>query len=221
MLWWALLRLKAGLAGEYDVPLSWFLPAAGALAGYVTNAVALGVIFNPIEPKTICGVTFLGLFLQRQREVSREFAVICAARIVTAKHCWENILYGEHGRLRFESIVIAQTERAIDEQIDLFRPLVPLVVGSQTFLAAKEQAAALLLRELPGCLRATYEYTEEAMGIQQLLTTRMQALQPAQFERLLHPAFEEDEWKLIGVGGLLGMMVGFFQLVFVFGDVVG
>ena len=35
-------------------------------------------------------------------------------------------------------------------------------------------------------------------------------------EQVLHPVFEEDEWKLIGVGGLLGMAVGTFQSVFVF-----
>ena len=56
--------------------------------------------------------------------------------------------------------------------------------------------------------------------MQNLLRTRMQALASAKFERVLHPAFEEDEWKLIGVGGLLGLAVGVFQLAFVFGDMV-
>ena len=33
----------------------------------------------------------------------------------------------------------------------------------------------------------------------------------AEFEQLLHPAFQEDEWILILVGGVLGAMVGFGQ----------
>ena len=33
---------------------------------------------------------------------------------------------------------------------------------------------------------------------------------------MLHPVFEEDEWKLIAVGGLLGMLVGVFQTVCIF-----
>ena len=204
-----------------DLPLAWFLPCAGAVAGYVTNALAMWIIFNPLQETEVCGLRFLGLFLQRQNEVSEEFARISSARILTAQYCWENILYGEHGRARFEAIVLAQAERAVEEQVDLIRPLLPLVVGSDTFNALKQQTATLLLRELPGCLRATYDYSEEAMGIEPLLTTRMQALSTDKFERLLHPAFEEDEWKLIAVGGLLGMMVGFFQLFFVFSDVVG
>lgn len=46
----------------------------------------------------------------------------------------------------------------------------------------------------------------------------LQALPCAEFEGVLHPVFEEDEWKLIAVGGLLGMWVGIFQALFVFGD---
>ena len=45
-----------------------------------------------------------------------------------------------------------------------------------------------------------------------------QSLPSAEFEGVLHPVFEEDEWKLIAVGGLLGMWVGIFQALFVFGD---
>ena len=36
-------------------------------------------------------------------------------------------------------------------------------------------------------------------------------LSSAEFERLLHPVFEEDEFKLIIIGGLLGVAVGFGQ----------
>ena len=75
-----------------------------------------------------------------------------------------------------------------------------------------------MFEELPSTLRATYAYTEEAMDMQRVLTTRMQRLPSASFERVLHPAFEDDEWKLILVGGLLGLFVGIFQLVFVFGS---
>ena len=32
-----------------------------------------------------------------------------------------------------------------------------------------------------------------------------QSLPSAEFEGVLHPVFEEDEWKLIAVGGLLGI----------------
>ena len=118
------------------------------------------------------------------------------------------------------SIVSRVVCRAIDEQVGVLRPLVPWLVGSSNFHEAKLQAASLLLDELPSCLAATYDYTEQAMDIQNIFVTRLSVLPSAKFERVLHPAFEEDEWKLIGVGGLLGTAVGVFQLLVVFGGVV-
>jgi uncharacterized membrane protein YheB (UPF0754 family) len=111
-----------------------------------------------------------------------------------------------------------QVKRAIDEQVGLFRPLLPMVMGAEAFLAAKEQSAELVFNELPRMVHTTYAYTTEAMRAEQQLRERLQALPCAEFEGVLHPVFEEDEWKLIAVGGLLGMWVGIFQAIFVFSE---
>ncbi len=40
----------------------------------------------------------------------------------------------------------------------------------------------------------------------------MEALPPEEFEGLLHPVFQEDEWKLVLMGGVLGVIIGFAQI---------
>ena len=53
-----------------------------------------------------------------------------------------------------------------------------------------------------------------AVGLRKVRGTRskrLAALPPKDFEGVLHPVFQEDEIKLIAVGGLLGMGVGFLQ----------
>jgi len=35
------------------------------------------------------------------------------------------------------------------------------------------------------------------------------------FEQLLHPVFQADEWKLIVVGGGLGLAIGLLQAYFI------
>jgi len=199
-----------------ELPTWWFLPAAGALCGYATNWVAMWLIFKPINPTTYFGcVTLHGSFLKRQKEVSETFANISAARLLTARNCWERILFGPR-RDKMAAIVSRHVKRAVDDQVGFIRPLVPLLVGTDSFLAAKEQAAQLTFDELPNMVHSTYDYTTEAMKAEEQLRTRLQALPCADFEGVLHPVFEEDEWKLIAVGGLLGMWVGIFQAVFVF-----
>lgn len=66
-------------------------------------------------------------------------------------------------------------KRAIDEQVGLCRALLPMVVGAETFLAAKEQSVALVFSELPRMVPLTYTYTTEAMNAEQQLRERLQA----------------------------------------------
>ena len=72
---------------------------------------------------------------------------------------------------------------------------------------------------MPGTLSHMTGYAENAMAIQDTLVSRLQQLTPRQFEGMLRPAFEEDEWILIAVGAALGLMVGWFQLVVLFSSV--
>lgn len=43
------------------------------------------------------------------------------------------------------------------------------------------------------------------------MVEKMAMLSSAEFERVLHPVFEEDEWILVLVGGALGAIAGAAQ----------
>lgn len=79
-----------------------------------------------------------------------------------------------------------------------------------------ENIATMVAEELPNNIKHLHDYTNEALDMEVTLRTRMAQLSPDKFEGVLHPAFQEDELKLILVGAALGVMVGFFQVFVVF-----
>jgi hypothetical protein len=44
----------------------------------------------------------------------------------------------------------------------------------------------------------------------------MSNLSPEEFQGFLRPVFQEDEWKLILVGAVLGVLAGVLQLLLLF-----
>lgn len=56
-----------------------------------------------------------------------------------------------------------------------------------------------------------YTYIDEAMDLRETLRVKLQGLPPREFVGTLRPVFQEDEIKLIIVGAILGMLVGFLQ----------
>ena len=56
-----------------------------------------------------------------------------------------------------------------------------------------------------------YGLTDEELRLKQTMVEQMGLLSSAEFERVLHPVFEEDEWTLILVGTALGGIAGLAQ----------
>jgi uncharacterized membrane protein YheB (UPF0754 family) len=46
------------------------------------------------------------------------------------------------------------------------------------------------------------------MDIRNVLVDKMKELEPEEFEGLLRPAFQQDEWILIATGAILGFCIG-------------
>lgn len=84
------------------------LPISGFLLGWITNWVALTLIFRPIDPIDLrllpcCApIRIQGLFLKRQREVSVEFASIVTKQILRADLVLEAMYRGPASDKLFE-----------------------------------------------------------------------------------------------------------------------
>src|SRR2546421_2835312 len=61
----------------------WVLLVCGPIVGWVTNWLAILMIFEPVEPRRIAGIRLHGLFLRRQHAVSEVYASVISEDVVT------------------------------------------------------------------------------------------------------------------------------------------
>merc|ERR1712038_199509 len=195
---------------------NWLLPVCGFLVGWITNYLALKVIFKPTMPRNICGkYTLQGLFLKRQKEVSRAFARVNCVELLDTKTMWEFILHGPN-KAKFQALLRAHSIVFTEKLIGGLRPFALAAMGTEGFAKMKEDVAEKVIQNIHNIIPLTYEYTTKAMNLQETIRKSMQDLPPDEFEAVLHPAFEEDEITLIFVGGVLGMIAGVLQIFILF-----
>jgi len=113
---------------------------------------------------------------------------------------------------RLFGMVQKQVQRVVDEQAGVAKPLVVFAVGSSKYQEMKRMVSQEIMKRLPDTMKHVEKYAGEAMDLENLLATKMQTLTVEEFENLLHPAFEQDEWILIAVGAVLGFLVGELQV---------
>lgn len=92
----------------FEVP--WTLAAGGAVVGYLTNLIALKLIFEPVEPMKLGPFVLQGMFLKRQVEVSEEFAECLTEKLFTSESLWHHMLTGPKSEA-FAKLLHARTQK--------------------------------------------------------------------------------------------------------------
>ncbi|TMW62861.1 hypothetical protein Poli38472_005479 [Pythium oligandrum] len=189
-------------------------PVVGLVVGTITNWLALKMIFEPVNPKKVCGFTLHGLFLRRQDQVAEVYGRLVASEVLTSRNIIEAILKGPYSDRLFE-LVYDSVQEAVNEGTALTEKIINLSLGEETFAQIKQDVTDHIVGIFPDSLRQIEDYATTAMDLEVTLREKMKMLSSEQFEQLLHPIFEEDEWKLVLMGGALGAIIGVLQAFFI------
>lgn len=194
----------------YFWPYDWGLPAYGAALGYATNWIALAMVFRPLNPIKIGPWSFQGLFLKRQDEISEKFSEIASREIMSLKHLVNEMLTGKYAD-RTRALIRRHVSPMLDGGV--VRTAIQLTVGPAGYADLKrsiiDKAAVMSLQPL-----SSPQFNQErADVIAGIFAEKMKAMTSAEFQDLLRPAFQEDEWIVIVLGGVMGGIAGWIQLI--------
>ena len=215
-LWFGFLFVCIQMGVWFFYQEGWILPLCGVLVGTITNWLAINMIFSPKHPVKVGPFTLQGLFIKRQDEVATDFGILIAGEIINSENIINAILKGPSSDRLFE-LVQKNVKRQMDEYVGFTKPLVTFSIGTKRYLEIKNMAVDRIMENIPEAVKHIQAYTEEAMNINATLREKMSGLTPEQFEGMLRPAFEADEWQLVALGAVIGGLVGWAQLVFLFG----
>jgi uncharacterized membrane protein YheB (UPF0754 family) len=194
----------------------WVLPVFGGLVGYFTNWIAINIIFRPLNPTEVGPWTVQGLFLKRQKEVAGVWCHLVTREIVSIRQIIEAMMNGPRSE-NARNLIKKHMQPVADEAVGSLRPAAELAVGGRGMEEIRrsvgDKAVAVSIEPFKH-----WGFNEDrAAVLERLLRERMEGLPPSEFQDLLRPCFQEDEWKLILMGGVLGFLAGLAQLVLVFG----
>jgi uncharacterized membrane protein YheB (UPF0754 family) len=194
----------------------WALPVLGIFVGYITNLLAIHMIFEPVEEKKYLGlIRFQGLFLRRQREAGDVYAKVIADDVITLKNIGEELMNGPRSD-RTRRMIEDALRPAVDRAVGRARPAVRVAVGAREYDAIRDSVAAEGAEYTMVPLVDEDFNREQSEKIRELISERIREMPPADFSEMLRSAMREDEWLLYLHGAVLGFAGGLAHLA-VFG----
>lgn len=204
--------IAAGVFALSRQPL--LLPVFGALIGLGSGWLAVGLVLRPRRPRTLQGRWRLHGSLHRRRTaVAREFGRHFAAEVLTPAVLADTL----RGSERALELVAGVVDTVVDEQTRAYRPLVAATLGADALDDAKRSAATRVLAQIPTTARGAHAYLAEAMDVGRLVENRVRDLPPEEYEALLGPVFQREQWRLHALAGLLGAVVSLLPVLLMLG----
>ncbi|MFL1453699.1 DUF445 domain-containing protein [Marinobacter sp. GN3S48] len=201
--------ILAPLWARYPEP--WLLPLGGFAVGFLTNWLAINLIFSPLKPRRILFWKVQGLFLRRQPEISDVWARLVAEELITVEKVADAMINGNHGD-RTRAIIQKHLRPLLDNSV-LMKLTAQVAVGMTGYTELKKamnQKAVLATRDVFGDPAFN---RERAPVVADVLAGQMKSLRPSEFQDILRPAFREEEIQLMVVGGLFGAVAGILQFI--------
>lgn len=221
----------------FMIPHHWTVPILASIWGFLTNWIAIYMVFNPLEPKPvkylkafkltknrkfpwiyplpphISTYNIQGAFMKRQDEVSSVFARVVTEELITLKTIMTEMMYGAN-KHKSRNIVKKHIYHLVDNPW-----ISTILVASLGFKEYGQLKKSLVEHSIELTMKPMSDPEFNASRAQKIYTMfrdRIRELTPQEFQNLLRPAFQEDEWILIVLGGITGFLAGLLHLLVVF-----
>jgi uncharacterized membrane protein YheB (UPF0754 family) len=216
--WFGLLFGLVQMAVWIYFPAWWVLPAGGFAVGYITNFLALRLVFEPHDPINLGFFKLQGLLHKRKNEVAECFASVMADDVLSPDNMLATVTEGSSKDRMFGLV-----EKRIGIVFEEYKsdPMTAMLMPPERITQAKEELLEQMRTNKPepdGLIRS---FVDKAVTLRGQLSSKLQALDAQSFEGVLRPAFQEDEWKLFVTGAVLGTIAGVLQLIYLFGGSLG
>jgi len=185
----------------------------GGLIGWITNKVAIKMLFRPVNPVKILIFTFQGVFPKRKEQMSISLADTIESELLSKEVILDKILNSENLDETKKKIIEALTQKIIE----LIPSYVKMFLGDSIDLKIKEfvdKEGDVLFVEMIDKFK---DIGLENLNIREIVKERIDSLDFIEFEKIIFGLMNKELKYIEVIGLFLGAIIGFIQyLVTVF-----
>jgi uncharacterized membrane protein YheB (UPF0754 family) len=186
------------------------LPLISALIGWLTNRLAIQMLFRPRKAWKFLGLRVQGLIPKRQKEMAERIGEIVEKELLSDNFLQEKLTQFDLA----EPIARIATQVVHNGVAPRLRRL-PLLGGfiNDGHLAMLQAIAVEeMTRSAPALLNEIATQTQQKLDIAQTVRTRVEAFDLEALEQLIRSLAQKEFRAIEWLGGILGLIVGLAQL---------
>lgn len=187
------------------------IPVITGFIGWMTNRVAIRMLFRPRKPIFIFGYRWQGLIPNRQPEIARRTAEIIEREVLS-----QHLLRNELEAIDFEEYIGTFAHRVIHDKLGAKLRAIPLIgpfLNEATLSRLATMAGQEMKKQAPYLKHRISTEMEERLPIRELVESRIAAFDIAKLEEIINSIAAREFRAIERLGAFLGFLIGLLQLL--------
>jgi len=188
------------------------IPVISAFIGWITNRIAIKMLFHPRQPRNILGITFQGIFPKRQKQFAEKLGKLVSAEFLSFSDIEEKI--SDPGNLKK---IMPMIENHVDDflrnRLSDEMPVISMFIGDKTISKLKEAFMKEIEILFPQVMKQYAGNLKTELDLEHIVIKKVSAFSSDKLEEVLLQIMSK-EFKFVEIiGAVIGFIIGLAQVI--------
>ena len=194
--------------------LIYTLPIIAGLIGWVTNFLAIKMLFHPKKKINLYFFTIQGIFPKRQDVLAERLGKIVSSELFSFKDIKDRFT-STSTAVEINKVLDEKLEDFMEDKIKTAMPMLAMFLNKEAKAKIKDTLHQEFQNILPDILNKYSEKLEKDIDVEAIVSQKVSAFSSDKLEQILFSIMKK-EFKFIEIlGGVLGFMIGIIQLLII------
>ncbi len=192
-----------------------FIPIISAFIGWITFWVVIKMLFHPKQPKKIFGITFHGIFPNRQVQFAEKLGTIISKELISFNAMEEKITHPDNFK-KIMPLVDEHIENFLRNKLSTAMPMLSMFIGDKTINQLKETFMAELEELFPILMKNYIVTLQKELDVEKVIIEKLSNFSSEKLENLFLQQMSKEIKFVKILGAIFGFIIGLVQIIITF-----
>jgi uncharacterized membrane protein YheB (UPF0754 family) len=188
------------------------IPLISAFIGWVTNWVAIKMLFHPREPKKILGVTFHGIFPKRQQQFAEKLGKLVSAEFLSFDDIEQKISNPENLK-KVMPMIETHVDEFLRNRLKDEMPVISMFIGDKTITNLKTMFMKEIESLFPQVMKQYAANLKSELDLEQIVIKKVAGFSSDKLEEVLYQIMSKEFRFVEIIGAVIGLIIGIVQVL--------
>ncbi len=190
------------------------VPLVAAAIGWITNWVAVKMLFHPRHPFNLLGFKLQGVFPKRQEAFAESLGKLVSRELITTSEVTDYFKEFAVSDRNLDSI-ISKLSAVLTEKLPQTAPMLAMFINPEIISTLLSPLRSELKNIISDLSSEVAVEVEKSIDVHSLVEEKVKNFSVEKLEKIINDIMRKELKGIEILGGVLGFLIGCFQLLLV------